>query len=132
MNYPKGSLNQIRLAAKEYEDIFMVCKNQEAINELIILCNPDYNKDNVLKFVNENIPLTVGYEIREISNDTYYNVNALKEAFEKTLNEIFHEKTLELMKAHSLTYGEAYSIVLTHFKEEVIDKGINPFQKNNG
>ena len=120
MNYPKGSLGQIKLAAQEYEDIYCIVKDEDKISHIIIFCKPDYDKTKIEEFATDNLTLGVTYSITTLSEDQYYEINALKESMELACYDLIQEKTLELMKANSVSYGEAYPIatriVMSSFK----------------
>ena len=53
-----GSFAYISMAAAKYDDIINIHKNEEE-TELIITCKPDYDKELLNKFMDENIPIGV-------------------------------------------------------------------------
>ena len=53
-----GSFAYISMAAEKYDDIINVHRNEEEM-ELIITCKPDYDKELLNKFMDENIPISV-------------------------------------------------------------------------
>ena len=63
MNYQFGSLNQMRLMAKNYHDIIELYKSDDNFGELIIVCKPNYNKKKINEFMDDNVPINVYVKI---------------------------------------------------------------------
>ena len=147
--YPLGSVGYITVEAEKYEDIQHIQADIKKYphQPLMIICKPDYNKEKVMEFIEDNIPLGTSYEIivqkdfkelKEINedlNETTEMTNEeklkklfeeapegselanLKIAMEKAANDMVNEHVKQLMKEHSLTYGEAMIIAKQQWDE---------------
>ena len=63
-NYHEGSLIDLNIRARSYEDILVIRAQKKDNNTIaLIVCRPDYDEEQIKKFAYENIPLGIDYEI---------------------------------------------------------------------
>lgn len=66
------SLYNLNEEAKKYKDIEKIMLAEDKYYTIMIVCKPNFNTNEVIKFIKENLPFGVEWEIYE-ETDKYIN-----------------------------------------------------------